>query len=60
MLTHDNFRICCREKIPAYLQTEVFMEIFQPKDSRGYFMLPQAPEGAGYVLSAIWRRMATW
>jgi penicillin-insensitive murein endopeptidase len=21
---------------------------FQPKDERGYFMLPQAPEGAGY------------
>ncbi|WP_332879094.1 hypothetical protein [Massilia sp. S19_KUP03_FR1] len=24
------------------------MGIFQPKDGRGYFMLPQAPEGAGY------------
>ena len=22
----------------------------QPKDSRGYFMLPQAPEGAGYYV----------
>lgn len=26
------------------------MAIFQPKDSRGYFMLPQAPEGAGYYV----------
>lgn len=23
---------------------------FQPKDSRGYFMLPQRPEGAGYYV----------
>jgi hypothetical protein len=22
----------------------------QPKDTRGYFMLPQAPEGAGYYV----------
>ena len=22
----------------------------QPQDSRGYFMLPQAPEGAGYYV----------
>jgi penicillin-insensitive murein endopeptidase len=26
------------------------MGIFQPKDGRGYFMLPQAPEGAGYYV----------
>lgn len=26
------------------------MGIFQQKDSRGYFMLPQAPEGAGYYV----------
>lgn len=26
------------------------MGIFQPQDSRGYFMLPQAPEGAGYYV----------
>lgn len=26
------------------------MGIFQPKDNRGYFMLPQAPEGAGYYV----------
>lgn len=26
------------------------MGIFQPKDDRGYFMLPQAPEGAGYYV----------
>jgi penicillin-insensitive murein endopeptidase len=23
---------------------------FQPKDGRGFFMLPQAPEGAGYYV----------
>jgi murein endopeptidase len=26
------------------------MGIFQPKDGRGYFVLPQAPEGAGYYV----------
>lgn len=26
------------------------MGTFQPKDVRGYFMLPQAPEGAGYYV----------
>lgn len=26
------------------------MGIFQPKDGRGYFILPQAPEGSGYYV----------
>jgi penicillin-insensitive murein endopeptidase len=26
------------------------MRIFQPRDGRGHFMLPQAPEGAGYYV----------
>lgn len=30
----------------------------QPKDSRGYFMLPQAPEDAGYTSTARQIRVA--
>lgn len=29
---------------------EKTMAVFQPPDSRGFFMLPQAPEGAGYFV----------
>ena len=31
------------------LAKTVMLEL-QPKDKRGYFMLPQAPEGAGYYV----------